>query len=89
MAVPKAIIITTVPKYVDSDSTRSNNVGIKLKAGNSVLRCKNNASVTNKMVIPKSDSITTSMGWEDSQVSIPNRKRRLDHLTMEEKLQRK
>ncbi|PNF33939.1 hypothetical protein B7P43_G04638 [Cryptotermes secundus] len=29
------------------------------------------------------------MGCEDSQISVPNRKRRLDHLTLEEKLQRK
>jgi hypothetical protein len=42
---------------------------------NSVLRCKSNVAVANEMVIP--------------QVSIPNRKRRLDHLTLEEKVQRK
>jgi hypothetical protein len=40
------------------------------------------------MVIPKSSSVNPT-GCEDSQVGIPNRKRRLDHLTLEEKLQRK
>lgn len=88
MAVPKAIIITAVPKYVDSDGTLSNQVGIKLKARNSILKCSNNAAVAGKMAIPKSN-LVTSVDCEDSQVSIPNRKRRLDHLSLEEKLQRK
>jgi hypothetical protein len=88
MAVPKAIIITAVPKYIDSDGTLSNHVGIKLKTGNSILRCNTDATIASKMVIPKSNSIT-STGCDDSQVKIPNRKRRLDHLTMEEKFQRK
>jgi len=88
MAASKAIIITAVPKCVSSDGSLSNQVGMKLKAVNSVLRCNNNVAVTNKMVIPKSNSVKYT-GCEDSQVSIPNRKRRLDHLTLEEKLQRK
>jgi hypothetical protein len=88
MAVPKAIIITAVPKYVDSAGTLSNQAGIKLKAGNSILKCNSNAIVASTMVIPKSNS-SMSTACEDSQVSIPNRKRRLDHLTLEEKLQRK
>lgn len=88
MAASKAIIITAVPKSVGSDDSLGSQVGMKLKAVNSVLRCNNNVAVVNKMVIPKSSSVKY-MGCEDSQVSIPNRKRRLDHLTLEEKLQRK
>jgi 2-methylaconitate cis-trans-isomerase PrpF len=88
MAVPKAIIITAVPKYVGSDGTLSNQVGIKLKARNSILKCSNNAAVAGKMAIPKSN-LATSVGCEDSQASIASRRRRLDHLTLEEKLQRK
>lgn len=88
MAVPKAIIITAVPKYIGSGGVVNNQVGIKLKARNSVLKCSNNAAVAGKMTIPKSN-LVTSVECEDSQVSIPNRKRRLDHLTLEEKLQRK
>lgn len=88
MAASKAIIITAVPKCVDSDDSLGNQVGMKMKAMNSVLRCNNNVAVVNKMVISKSSSVKYT-GCEDSQVSIPNRKRRLDHLTLEEKLQRK
>jgi DNA repair exonuclease SbcCD ATPase subunit len=55
---------------------------------NSVLSCDNNVAVANKMVLPKSSSLKYT-GCEDSQVSIPNRKRRLDQLTLEEKLHRK
>lgn len=88
MTASKTIIITSVPKCVGSDGTLGNEVGIKLKTVNSVLRCNNNASAANKMVIPKSSSVNPT-GCEDSQVGIPNRKRRLDHLTLEEKLQRK
>jgi hypothetical protein len=88
MVLSKTIIITAVPRYVDSDDAPSNDVGIKLKTGNSVLRCNSDATIASKMVIPKSNWIT-STGCEDSQVKIPNRKRRLDHLTLEEKLQRK
>lgn len=88
MAVPKTIIITAVPKYVDSDGTLSNQIGIKLKTGNTILKCKNDATITGKMVLPNSNSIT-STGCEDSQVKFPNRKRRLDHLSLEQKLQRK
>jgi len=88
MAASKAIIITAVPKCVGSDGSLGNQVEMKLKAVNSVLRCNNNVAVANKMVIPKSSSVKYT-GCEDSQVSIPNRKRRLDHLTLEEKLQRK
>jgi hypothetical protein len=88
MAASKTIIITAVPKCVGSDGTLGNQVGIKLKAVNSVLRCNSNATVANKMVIQKSNSVKPT-GCEDSQVSIPNRKRRLDYLTLEEKLQRK
>ncbi|XP_023707260.1 X-box-binding protein 1 [Cryptotermes secundus] len=88
MAVPKAIIITAIPKYVHSDGTLSNQAGIKLKARNSILKCSNNTAIAGKIAIPKSN-LVTSMGCEDSQISVPNRKRRLDHLTLEEKLQRK
>jgi X box-binding protein 1 len=88
MAASKAIIITAVPKCVGSDGSLGNQVGMKLKAVNSVLRCNSNVAVANKMVIPKSGSVKYT-GCEDSQVSISNRKRRLDHLTLEEKLQRK
>jgi hypothetical protein len=88
MAVPKALIITAVPKYVSSDGTLSTQVGIKLQARNSVLTCRNNATIASKMAVPESN-VVTYMGYEDSQVSIPNRRRRLDHLTLEEKLQRK
>jgi len=55
---------------------------------NSVLSSNNNIAVANKMVLPKSSSLKYT-GCEDSQVSIPNGKRRLDQLTLEEKLQRK
>jgi len=88
MAASKAIIITAVPKCVGSDGSLGTQVGMKMKAVNSVLRCNNNVAVANKMVIPKSSSVKYT-GCEDSQVSVPNRKRRLDHLTLEEKLQRK
>jgi len=88
MASSKAIIITAVPKCVGNDGSLGNQVALKLKAVNSVLRCNNNVAVANKMVIQKSSSLKYT-GCEDSQVSIPNRKRRLDHLTLEEKLQRK
>jgi hypothetical protein len=54
---------------------------------NSVLSCDNNIAVANKMVLPKSISLKYT-GYEDSHVSIPNRKRRLDQLTLEEKLHR-
>ncbi|PSN47122.1 hypothetical protein C0J52_14493 [Blattella germanica] len=82
MAVSKAIIITAVPKYIGND------LGINLKSGNSILRCNNiNGSelVTSKMVIPKvepTQSVTNDLPKT-------TRKRRLDHLTLEEKLQRK
>jgi hypothetical protein len=88
MAVPKALIITAVPKYVGRDGTLSTQVGIKLKARNSVLKCSNNAAVASKMAVTE-PNVVTYMGYEDPQVSIPNRRRRLDHLTLEEKLQRK
>jgi hypothetical protein len=88
MSSSKAIIITAVPKCVGSDGSLGNHLALKLKAVNSVLRCNNSVAVANKMVIPKSNSLKYT-GCEDSQVSIQNRKRRLDHLTLEEKLQRK
>ncbi|KAJ9584124.1 hypothetical protein L9F63_021533 [Diploptera punctata] len=79
MAIPKAIIITAVPKYIGADGSLTNNVGIKLKSGNSILRCntsdlQSSDLVSNKIVIPKVEY---------------SPKRRLDHLSLEEKQQRK
>jgi hypothetical protein len=88
MAASKTIIITAVPKCVATDGILGNQVGMEVKAVKSVLRCNNNTAATSKMVIPKSSSVK-STGCEDSHVNIPNRKRRLVHLTLEEKLQRK
>lgn len=89
MAVPKAIIITSVPKYIGNDGALNSEVGIKLKPGNSILRCNNNnTQVIGKMVLPQSNSFATSK-CEEVQPVMTNRKRRLDHLTLEEKLQRK
>jgi hypothetical protein len=85
MAASKTIIITAVTNCVGSVR---NQVGVKLNAVNSVLMRDNDVAVFNKMVIPKSSSVTYT-GCEDSQVSIPNRKRKLDHLTLEEKLHTK
>jgi len=88
MAASKAIIITAVPNCVGSDGSLGNQVGMKLKVVNSVLMCNSNVAVANKIVIPDSCSVEYT-GCEDSQVSIPNRKRKLDQLTLEEKLERK
>lgn len=89
MAVPKAIIITAVPKYIGADGSLSN-MGIKLKSGNSILRCnssdlRGSKVMSNKIVIPKVESTVPTMS-ETQKIS---RKRRLDHLTLEQKLQRK
>jgi hypothetical protein len=80
MAASKVIFITTVPTC---DGSFGNQVGM-----NSVLRCNSNVAVANEMVISQSSCVNYT-GCEDSQVSIPNRKRSLDHLTLEEKVQRK
>jgi hypothetical protein len=88
MVVPKAFIIPAVPKYIGSGGNLGTHVGIKLKARNSGLKCSSNAAITSKMAVTETN-LATIMGCGDSQVSIPNRKRRLDHLTLEEKLQRK
>jgi hypothetical protein len=79
MAASTAIIITAVP---NCDGSLGNQVGMELKAVNSVWMCNN------KMVIPESCCVKYT-GCEASQGSIPNRKRKLDHLTLEEKLNRK
>jgi len=45
MAACKVIIITAVPKCVGNDGSLGNQVGMKLKAVNSVLKCNNNVAV--------------------------------------------
>ena len=74
------VIIITIPKCVGSDGSFGNQVGM-----NSVLSCNTNVAVAKEIVIPQS----SYPGCEDPQVSIANRKRKLDPLTLEEKVQRK
>ena len=87
MAASPAIIVTAVPNCVGSDGSLGNQVGIKLKAMNAVWMCNSNIAVDNKMLIP--ESCVQYTGCEASQGSIPNRKRKLDHLNLEEKRDRK
>ena len=87
MAASPAIIVTAVPNCVGSDGSLGNQVGMKLKAMNAVWMCNSNIAVANKMLIP--ESCVQYTGCEASQGSIPNRKRKLDHLNLEEKRDRK
>jgi hypothetical protein len=47
MAASKVIIITTVLKCVGSDGSLGNQIGMKLKAVNALVRCNNNVVVAN------------------------------------------